>query len=243
MKNDKNVKNGVISLLKKNKAEISVLWEYRKRSATDMTDYVVIDGNAYPLFYWRSDPQIEAVARNAKNNIGGSVSVKINGMIDKNYGIDAFLYKEIDTAEWILDSEIKKLTAYINKNAINATCLMKNGKVALLELGATLPDGAEEQTRHTAWGKQGLESTRVVSTKVRPQSVYLFTDRIEPYTFNDTTKELYGLTLEEATAAVAVYKAITGKTDLKFNAERDKKIRFYMEKVYESDKTRESIEF
>ena len=60
--------------------------------------------------------------------------------------------------------------------------------------------------------------------------------------FNDTTKELYGLTLEDATAAVAVYKAITGKTDLKFNAERDKKIRFYMEKVYESDKTRESIE-
>lgn len=207
-----------------------------------MTDRVAIDGKTYPLFTWRSDPQKEAVARNAKNNIGGSVSVKISGMIARSYGIDAFLYKEIDAAEWILDSEIKKLTAYVNKNAINVTCLMKNGKVALLELGATLPDGAEEQTRHTAWGKQGLESTRVVSTKVRPQSVYLFTDRVEPYAFNDTTKELYGLTLEDATAAVAVYKAITGKTDLKFNAERDKKIRFYMEKVYESDKTRESIE-
>nr|MBO4518043.1 hypothetical protein [Clostridia bacterium] len=242
METSKSVKDGVISLIDKNKTEITATWDYFKKGANDMTDSVAIDGKTYPLFYWRSDPQIEAIARNAKNNIGGSVSVKISGMVSKNYGVNAFLYKELDTAEWVLDSEIKKITACVNKNAINATLLMKNGKVALLELGATLPDGAEEQTRHTAWGKQGMESTRVVSTKVRPQSVYLFTDRIEPYAFNDATLELYGLTLADATAAVAVYKAISGKTDLRFNIERDKKLRFYMEKVYESDKIRNSVE-
>lgn len=242
MENNKSVKDGVLSLLKKNKIDCKVTWEYVKKSRSDLTDFVIIDGKKYPLFYWRCDPQIEAIARNAKNNIGGSVSTKISGMIARDYGIEAFLYKELDIAEWILDSEIKKITAYVNKNAINATLLMKNGKVALLELGATLPDGAEEQTRHTAWGKQGLESTRVVSTKVRPQAVYMFTDRQEPYVFNDATKELYGLTLADATAAVAVFKIITDKIDLSSNEERDKKLRYYTEKVYESDKTQKSIE-
>ncbi len=242
MTNGKSVKDGVISLLNKNKTDAVAAWDYLKKGANDMTDGVMIDGKTYPLFFWRSDPQIEAVARNAKNNIGGSVSAKISGMVERSYGIDAFLYKELDAAEWILDSEIKKITAYANKNAVTVTLLMKNGKVALLELGATLPDGAEEQTRYTAWGEQGLESTRVVSTKVRPQSVYLFSDRAEPYTFNDTTKELYGLTLADSTAAVAVYKALIGKTDLEFNLERDKKLRFYIEKIYESDKTCESVE-
>lgn len=242
MEDLKSVKDGVISLLHKNGTEIKSRWEYLKKGENDMTDAVVIDGGTYPLFFWRDDPQIQAVARNAQKNIGGSVSAKISGMVARSYGIDAFLYKELDTAEWILNSEIRKITAYVNKNAAVATLLMKNGKVALLELGATLPDGAEEQTRHTAWGKEGLESTRVVSTKVRPQSVYLFTDRAEPYAYNDTTKELYGLSLSDATAAVAVYKAISGQTDLKSNNERDKKLRFYIEKVYESDKTRKSVE-
>ncbi len=242
MENNKSVKYGVLSLLKKNETDSATTWEYVKKAQSDLTDCVIIGGKKYPLLYWRCDPQIEAVARNAKNNIGGSVSAKISGMVSRDYGIEAFLYKELDIAEWILDSEIKKITAYVNKNAINATLLMKNGKVAALELGATLPYGAEEQTRHTAWGKQGLESTRVVSTKIRPQSVYMFTDRQEPYVFNDATKELYGLTLADATAAVAVFKIITGNTDLTFNEERDKKLRYYIEKVYESDKTQKSIE-
>ena len=242
MEDNKSVKDGVLSLLKTNDIKIESEWRYLAKGVKDLTDRISINGETYPLFFWRSDPQIQAVARNAKNNIGGSVSAKISGMVERSYGIDAFLYKELDSAEWILDSEIKKITAYVNKNAINATLLMKNGKVAVLELGATLPDGAEEQTRHTAWGKQGMESTRVVSTKVRPQSVYLFTDRVEPYTYNDATKELYGLTLAQATAAVAVYKALIDKSDLSFYTERDKKLRFYIEKVYESDRMRKSIE-
>ena len=242
MEKNNSVNDGVYSLLKKNDIAVTMKWQYVKKTADDFTDRVIIDGTAYPLFYWRNDPQIEAVARNAQKNIGGSVSAKISGMIAKDYGLNAFLYKEIDAAEWILNSEIKKITAYVNRNAANVILLMKNEKVAILELGAVLPVGTEEQTRHTAWGKEGMESTRVVSTKVRPQSVYLFTDKTEPYAFNDATLELYGLSLAEATAAVSVFKAITGKTDLKFIEERDKKLRYYIEKVYESDKVSKSVE-
>ena len=207
-----------------------------------MTDFLLLDGTKYPLFYWMSDPQIEAVARNAKKNIGGSVSLKISGMIDKNYGIDAFLYKALDSSEWILDSKIKKITAYLNKNAATITLLMKNDKVALLELSSCLPQGAEEQTRYTAWGKEGMESSRVVSTKIRPESIYMFKDRVEPYEFNDSTLELYGLTYEDSIKAVEIFKVLKEERDITLNIERDKKLRFYIEKVYESSNKNDCIE-
>ena len=141
MNKNKSVKDGVISLLTKNKKVITAKWEYLAKAAGEMTETVIIDGEKYPLFYWRDDPQIQAIARNAKNNIGGSVSAKISGMVSREYGIDAFLYKELDAAEWILDSEIKKITAYVKDNAANVILVMQNEKVAMLELGATLPDG------------------------------------------------------------------------------------------------------
>ena len=242
MKKIRSVKDGVESLLSKNQLQAQSSWAFVNKTKCDMTDSLILADEKYPLLYWRSDPQIEAIARNAIKNIGGSISLKVSGMVTKEYGLDAFLYKALDVTEWVLDSEIKKITAYINKNAANVTVLMKNEKVALLELNACLPKGCEEQVRYTSWGKEGLESTRVVSTKLRPQSVYLFTDRTEPYEYNDATLELYGLSLDDATKAVAIFKAITEKTSLELFKERDAKLKSYIEKVYESNKTNQSIE-
>ncbi len=239
---NKTVEDGVKSLLKANGESVGVKWEYREKKPDDMTDSLIIDGKAYPIFYWRYDPQVQAIARNAKFNIGGSVSAKTTGLIKREYGIEAYLYKELDAAEWILDSDIKKITATLNKNAAAVILKMENGKVATLELGAALPEGAEEQTRHTAWGREGMESTRVVSTKVRPQSVYVFTDSKTPYTYNDTTLELYGLTLEQSTIAVSIYKMLTEVTDYAALTERDGQLRKYIEIVRKSDITGESVE-
>lgn len=238
----KTINDGVKSLLNKNKISNVPSWEFIKKESSDMTDYLKINQKTYPLYYWRFDPQIEAIARNAKKNIGGSVSMKISGLVPNNYGIDAFLYKALDISEWVLDSNIKKITAFINKNAMNLTLLMENEKVALLELGSCLPNGCEEQVRITAWGKEGLESTRVVSTKIKPQSVYLFSDNTEPYKYNDANLELYGLSLDDATKAVAIFKLLTDTTSLNFYKTKDEKLKFYIEKVYESNNTSESIE-
>lgn len=238
----KSIDDGVKSLLSKNKITDVPSWEFIKKESSDMTDYLKVNQESYPLFYWRFDPQIEAIARNAKKNIGGSVSMKISGLVPVNYGIEAFLYKALDISEWVLDSNIKKITAFINKNAINLTLLMENEKVALLELGSCLPNGCEEQVRITAWGREGLESTRVVSTKIRPQSVYLFTEDAEVEEYNDANLELYGLSLEDATKSVAIFKVLNDTTRLDFFKSRDEKLRFYMEKVYESSNTSSSIE-
>ena len=153
------------------------------------------------------------------------------------------MLKELDNAEWILDSKIKKLTAFFNQNAVNVILKMNNDKVAVLELGATLPYGTEDQIRYTVWGRQGMESSRVVSTKVVPQSVYLYTDKKEPYTFNDATKELFGLSLSESNLAVAVYKMLTGKVDLKWLKNRENQLIAYLNAIYESSCKETSIVF
>ena len=241
MKKNYTIEDGVNSLFQVNGITDSPKWEFLPRTENDYTDKVAINGEVYPIFYWRHDPQIQAIMRNGKFNIGGSCSAKISGMIDKTYGLNAFLYKEIDNAEWILDSKIKKLTAFVNQNAANLLLKMENEKVAVLELAANLPEGTEEQTRHTVWGKMGLESTRVVSTKVKPQSVYLYTDRAEPYTFNDATLELYGLSSFDATLAVSIFKMLTGKVDLEWLKLRDQQLRAYIDSVYESSNDGKSI--
>ena len=237
------IEDGVNSLFQVNGINDSPKWKFLPKTENDYTDQVLIDGQVYPIFYWRNDPQIQAIMRNGKYNIGGSCSTKISGMIDRTYGLNAFLYKEIDNAEWILDSKIKKLTAFVNQNAATVLLKMENDKIAVLELGSNLPQGAEEQTRHTVWGKMGMESTRVVSTKVRPQSVYLYTDRAEPYTFNDATIELYGLSLYDATIAVSIFKMLTGKVDLEWIKQRDQQLLSYINNIYESSNNEKSIVF
>ena len=242
---DKNftIEDGVKSLFRVNGISDMPKWEYLPKTEKDYTERIIIDGEIYPIFYWRHDPQIQAIMRNGKYNIGGSCSTKISGMIDRTYGLQAFLYKEIDNAEWILDSKIKKMTAFVNQNAANVLLKMENDKVAVLELGANLPKGTEEQTRHTVWGKMGMESTRVVSTKIRPQSVYLYTDKPEPYTFNDATIELYGLSLYDATIAVSIFKMLTDKVDLAWLKSRERQLIAYINNVYASSDNAQSIIF
>jgi hypothetical protein len=87
----------------------------------------------------------------------------------------------------------------------------------------------------------GMESTRVVSTKTRSQSVYLYTDRAEPYVFNDATVELYGLSLYDATIAVSIFKMLTGKVDLAWLKVREKELIAYINNVYTSSERAQSI--
>ena len=243
VKKNLTVEDGVRSLLEVFGEKTDKSWQILPKGANDYVPKLKIGDKIYPIFYWREDPQIQAVMRNGKYNIGGSCSAKISGQVELDYGIDGLLFKELDNAEWILDAEIKKLTAFYNQNAVNVTLKMSNEKVAVLELGATLPSGSEEQIRRTVWGKQGMESTRVVSTKIVPQAVYLYTDRKEPYTFNDATKELYGLTLSESNLAVTVYKMLTGKVDLEWLKKRENRLIAYLNAIYESSCKEKSVVF
>ncbi len=235
------IEEGVSAIYKKNEFGEVPAWKFVPRQDGDFTDHIEINGELFPVFFWRGEPQTCSIANNAKRGMGSSCSLKISGAISKDVGLDRFLYKELETAEWVLDSEIKHLTAFVNDATCNAILRMKNGKVAILELGACLPSDAEEQTRHTAWGTKGMASTRVVSQKVRPKSVYLFADGAEPKTFNDEMTVLYGLEPEDCTKTVVIASMLLNKMDYKFWKDKHQKLLKYIDAIYLSSKTGERI--
>lgn len=243
MKKIKSIEEGVASCFEAGEYGEVPKWTFMPRQAGEMTAHIVTGGKTYPVFDWRCEPQPLAVANRAKNGIGTLCSLKTSGAIDKSFGLERQLYKELDTAEWMLGSQIKYLTAYVNQNAANVIVRMKNDTVAILELGSALPEGAQEQTRHTVWGTHGMASTRVVSQKLKYHSIYLFTDGPVPETFNDTTGYLYGLNEADATATVCIGKMLLGRYDIDGWIEQDRKLREYVKAVYRSSETGERITF
>lgn len=235
------IHEGLKSIYAKNEFGEVPNYEIVARKEGEFTDHLLINGELFPIFYWRCEPQTASVANKAKREMGKCCSLKISGAISSDYGIDRFLYKELETAEWILDSEIKHLTAFVNGNTCNAILRMKNDKVAVLELGATLPVDAEGQTRHTAWGTKGMASTRIISQKVRGKSIYLFNDGPTPTTFNDEMTALYGLSPEDCTKTVTIASMLLNRCDYKAWKVKHDKLVSYVKAVYKSAKTGERV--
>lgn len=235
------IEEGVASIYAKNEFGEVPNWKLIAKKDGEFTDHVEIDGKIYPVFAWRGDPQICYVANNARGNMGSCCSLKISGAISKDFGLDNFLYKEFETAEWALNSEIKHLTAFINDNSCNVIARMENDKVAVLELGANLPVGAEEQTRHTAWGTKGMASSRIISQKVRSQTVYLFNDGPTPTTYNDEMTALYGLSHDDCSKTVVIASMLLNKIDYKLWNDKHEKLVGYVKAAHLSAETGERV--
>lgn len=236
------VEDGVRMILNNGEFLVKADWSYAE-GAGRFTDELVLNGVRYPLFYWREDPQIAAVAANARNGVGEPCSCKISGFASKTVSLDRLLYRQADIAEWILGSIVGKLTAVICENAVTAVFEMKNGKVASLELSNCLPAGAKEQIRHTCWGTQGMISTRVVSSKQKPQAVYLYKDRPEPYTFNDNLLSAYGLSEEDTAKAVAIVNVLLRRKDPAEWREKDVRLPALVAACFRSAESMQPVNF
>ena len=235
------IEEGIRSIYKIN--EFGEVPEYAiiPRKDGDFTDHLSFNGKIYPIFDWRGVPNVASVANSARRSMGSCCSMKISGAISRDVGLDRFLYKEIDTAEWALDSTVQHLTAFVNGETCNAILRMKNGKVAILELGACLPSEADEQTRHTAWGTKGMASDRVVSQKIRPQAVYLYNDGKTPITYNDNMTAIYGLNQDDSAKAVMVASMLLGRVNANEWAEKHEKLVKYVQAIHLSSQTGERV--
>lgn len=235
------IEEGIESIYRKNEFGEVPEWKFIPRTGEEFTDSIELNGETFPVFAWRGEPQTASVANSALRSMGLCRSVKISGAISKTVGLNRFLYKELETAEWMLGSEIKHLTAFVNDKSCNAILRMKNDKVAVLELGANLPDGADEQTRHTAWGTKGMASTRVVSEKIRPQAVYLYNNDPIPTTYNDNMSALYGLSQDDCVKTVTIAMMLLGKVDYRAWKSKHEKLLKYIEAIYKSSELGERV--
>ena len=230
------IEDGVKNALHVYQVDPKVCWKYVPAGQNDYTDKLVLDGEEYPLFWWRTDPQISTMQKLAPER--KICSMKLNRTGSKKQGLNKLLYKELDIAEFIMGTKVRTMMNFRNGNSLNMLCTMENDRVALFELAATLHESTPEQGRHTYWGEDGMASDRVVSQKVTNHAVYLFTeDAVEPETYNDLVTYMYGLERTDVLKAAAIAEVLLGRTDPGQWKERDAHYRRCIEKAAESAET------
>ncbi len=220
MKKCATIEEGVASVLEVYRYKIDKTWKYVPATGDDLCDRVIIDGEEYPFFWWRSDLQIGPMTAMAPER--KPCSMKLNRTCPVSEGLDRLLYRELDSAEQMLGSSISKVMCFTNKNALNMLATMENERVAIFELAAALNDETNEQGRHTYWGQEGMASDKVVSQKVPSEALYLFTDdQPQAQTYNDIFIYMYGLSRVDATKAAAIVEILLGRMDVSTWKEKD----------------------
>lgn len=213
------IEDGVRNVLEIFEKEL-VSWKYISAKDGEYTDCLVLDGERYPLFWWRADPQIDMMRELAPER--KICSMKLNRVCPKCWGLEKLLYKELDIAEYIMDTRVKTVMNFRQGDSMNMLCTMENDRVSVFELGATLHDDAEEQGRHTYWGEDGMASDRVVSQKLPGKAVYLFTqDKPEPETYHDLFIYMYGLSRTDVLKATCIAEILLGRRDISDWKEKD----------------------
>ena len=220
IKNCKTIEDGVQNALEIFDVKPTVRWRYIPAGEGQYTDTLELDGVAYPLFWWRCDPQVGSMYAKAPSR--KICSMKLNRCGAKSQGLKKLLYKELDIAEFIMGTKVKTVMSFQNGNSMNMLATMENERVALFELAASLHDDTPEQGRHTYWGEEGMASDRVVSQKVASEAIYLFTnDAKDPETFNDIFIYMYGLNRTDTLKATLIAEILMGRRSVADWRERD----------------------
>lgn len=220
MKKCKTIEDGVASVIEMYRFNIDTKWKYLPAAEGDLCDKLILNGEEYPFFWWRGDTQISGMTGLAPER--KPCSFKLNRTCTKSEGLDRLLYRELDIAEQILGSPIKKVMCFLNEPALNMLATTEKEQVAIFELAAVLNDDTVEQGRHIYWGTNGMASDRVVSQKTASEAVYLFTeDQKDPETYNDIFNYMYGLGKADATKAATIVSILLGAIDISDWKEKD----------------------
>lgn len=220
MKKCLTIEDGVRNVLDIYQVIPNAQWRYVPAGEGDLVDSLILDAVKYPLFWWRCDPQVATMQELAPAR--RLCSMKLNRSGAKSRGLERLLYKELDIAEFIMDTKVRTMMNFRKGNSMNMLCTMENDRVALFELTACLHDDTAEQGRHTYWGEDGMASDRVVSQKVASEAIYLFTQEDKkPKVYNDLFLHMYGLDRTQVLKASAIAEILMGHRDISDWLERD----------------------
>lgn len=230
------IEDGVEKLLAK--LEIPVP-EYGlvRRTESDMTDLLNLEGKRIPLLWWRYHEKINSIYDFARTNPGSCCCLNVYSFAPAGDTLKRHLYRELDIAEYILGSEADRITAFAAGEAMNAVVVMKNGTVANLELGATLPAGSEVQCQHRLITTNGMANDRSVDTVTVQSAINLFSDSPKPDVYTDIESWLYGLTPDEVNKTYCITGLMRGLDKADDYIAADKRLRAAVKAAFESSKS------
>lgn len=209
------------------------------RKDGEFLDTLVWNGNRVPLFSTHFDQQIRAMAKYGQDPEQNS-ALNVYSYMGSDVTLDELLFRELDIAEFILHSKIKKVTAFVNKNAVNLIAVMENETTANLELGNTMEPGTHNQCQHRLITKHGAACDRSPADMIAQHQVYLY-GKNGRQVFDDDEAYLYGLGEEDVAKVLTLHAIFTEQEKWEDWAENEARYRKVIAAVYESDRLGKTI--
>lgn len=182
-------------------------------------EITIKDGHCYvratPLLPGRMERKIVELKKMTENGtLEGVSTLRFAAFAPKGTDLEAMLAKELDLAAYLGASDIVRVMAVANGNAINVLAKLANDVNISVEIGAGLPKGESGYDRHEIIAKRGVACDQTVDTHTPHSSIRCWgakgTDD-----FTDVDTELFGLTYEEIWNVRAAFALLQGRASAK----------------------------
>ena len=235
-----SVKDGVIRLLTIRDREIPD-FDVVPKSNGEYTSTLVLEGKSYPLLSWRYEPRMNRIHAYGKK-VAENCCLNTSSFWGSDVTLDEVIYRELDIAEYALNSKIVKVTAFMSGAACNLIAKCESGAQANLELGATMAVGTIPQFQHRLITTHGMANDKGVNDLVEQNGVYLFlNDDPRARVYDDGEYYLYGLTVDESVECTFIQGLIRGDFDKDELITQDEHLRRLVAAVHESANSAKSV--
>ena len=168
-----------------------------------------------PLLPGRMERKIVELKKMTENGtLEGVSTLRFAAFAPKGTDIEAMLAKELDLAAYLGASDIVRVMAVRNGEAINVLAKLANDVNVSVEIGAGLPKGELGYDRHEIIAKRGVACDQTVDTHTPHASIRCW-DAKGATEYTDVDTELFGMTYEEVWNVRAAFALLQGRADAK----------------------------
>lgn len=163
--------------------------------------WLLWDGKEVPIFPYRYYPKFKAMRDLPL--LGDKCALSLYSV--GNDSLEQILLRELDLAEYLLDSETDHITAYTKGESANIIAGMANGTTTHMQLHSSR--FGSRKFHHELYTTQGTVSDLAVDAVVPQNALNIYTENgYEAFTDSDIL--LYGLTAEQQEEIYCIYDAV-----------------------------------
>ena len=191
----------------------------REKYGAGVGAITVKDGHCFvgstPLLPGRMERKIVELKKMTENGtLEGVSTLRFASFAPKGANLELMLAKELDLAAYLGGSDVVRVMAVANGDAINVLAKLANDVNVSVEIGAGLPKGEAGYDRHEIIAKRGVACDQTVETHTPHASIRCW-DRNGMAEYTDVDTELFGLTYDEIWNVRAAFALLQKRADAK----------------------------
>ncbi len=213
----------------------------KEEGGEEFSDILTVGDKSYPILAERYAVKIRKISEYGRDASKNS-ALNVYSFVGCDIPLKEHIYRELSIAEYILNTKLVKITAYINKNAANIIAVAENKTTANLDLGNSLCAGSENQCRYKLITSHGMANDIAVGTLTATNQLNVFkTDKKLPDAYDDDEYYLYGLSETDVCRAYIIYDILRRNLDADAFCDTYERLNAAVDAVYLSDKESRSV--